>query len=141
MLCRNIMKRDVRCATPQTTVAQAAGLMRDEQIGFIPICDPGRNVIGTLTDRDIAVRVVAEGESPNESVERFMSHEVIECRSDDDLSVAQDLMGEMQVSRMLCVDENGQLEGVISLSDLAQLGDGTDVATTLRNVTVREARM
>jgi CBS domain-containing protein len=123
------------------TVAQAAALMRDEQIGFIPVCDEGRNVIGTLTDRDIVVRVVAEGESPNEPVERFMSCEVVECRSDDDLSIAQDLMGEMQVSRMLCVDENGQLEGVISLSDIAQLGDGTAGAATLRNVTVRETRM
>jgi CBS domain-containing protein len=135
------MKRDVRCATTQTTVAQAAALMRDEQIGFLPICDEGRDVIGTLTDRDIAVRVVAEGESLNQPVERFMSREVVECRSNDDLSVAQDLMGEMQVSRMLCVDENGQLEGVISLSDMAQLADGIEVAATLRNVTVREARM
>jgi CBS domain-containing protein len=135
------MKRDVLCATTDTTVAQAAALMRDEQIGFVPICDTGRTVIGTLTDRDIAVRVVAEGESPNEPVERFMSRDVVACGSDEDLSVAQDLMGQMQVSRMLCVDENGQLEGVISLSDIAQLSDSTDVAATLRNVTVREARM
>jgi predicted transcriptional regulator len=69
-----------------------------------------------------------------------MSPAVIACRSDEDLSSAQDLMGEMQVSRIVCVSENGQLQGVISLSDIAQLGNGVDAAATLRSVTVREAR-
>jgi CBS domain-containing protein len=134
------MKSDVRFITAQTTVAQAAALMRDEQIGFLPICDPARNVIGTLTDRDIAVRVVADNHSANESVERFMSPGAVTCLSDEDLSAAQDLMGEMLVSRIICVSEDGQLEGVISLSDIAQLGDGADATATLRSVTVREAR-
>ena len=140
MLCRDVMKGDVRFITAQTTVAQAAALLRDEQIGFLPICDPARNVIGTLTDRDIAVRVVADNHSANESVERFMSPGAVTCLSDEDLSAAQDLMGEMLVSRIICVSEDGQLEGVISLSDIAQLGDGADATATLRSVTVREAR-
>jgi CBS domain-containing protein len=140
MLCRDVMKGDVRCATTQTTVAQAAALMRDEQIGFLPVCNQVHKVIGTLTDRDIAIRVVADNQSVTDPVERFMSLAVIACRSDEDLSAAQDLMGEMQVSRIVCVNENGQLEGVISLSDIAQLGNGADAAATLRSVTVREAR-
>jgi CBS domain-containing protein len=140
MLCRDIMKADVRCATAQTTVVRAAALMRDEQIGFVPVCDEARKVIGTLTDRDITIRVIAESESANEFVTRFMSTGVVACRSSEDLSIAQDLMGEMQVSRIVCVDENGQLEGIISLSDIAQRGDSADVAATLRSVTVREAR-
>jgi CBS domain-containing protein len=114
--------------------------MRDEQIGFLPICDPARNVIGTLTDRDVAVRVVADNHSANEPVERFMSPGAVTCLSDEDLSAAQDLMGEMQVSRIVCVGQGGQLEGVISLSDIAQLGDDVDATATLRSVTVREAR-
>ena len=140
MSCREVMKGDVRFATTQTTVAQAAALMRDEQIGFLPICNSVGNVIGILTDRDIAVRVVADNRSANEPVERYMSRAVVACRSDEDLSVAQDLMGEMQLSRIVCVDEDGRVEGVISLSDIAQLGDGVDAAATLRSVTVREAR-
>ena len=140
MMCRDIMKPNVRCAKAQTTVAQAAALMRDEQIGFLPICDEGGNVIGTLTDRDIAIRVVADNHSATEPVERFMSTAVIACRSDEDLCTAQDLMGEMQVSRIVCVSENGQLHGVISLSDIAQLGNGVDAAATLQSVTVREVR-
>jgi CBS domain-containing protein len=98
-------------------------------------------VIGTITDRDIAVRVVAEHLSPDESVAMFMTPNVVACRSDDDLSIAQDMMGEMQVSRVVCVDEEGKLAGVISLSDIAQVGDGADATATLRSVTVREARV
>lgn len=141
MLCRDVMKRDVLFATSQTTVAEAAALMRDEQIGFLPICDKARNVIGILTDRDIAVRVVAEYQSINESVEMFMTPDVVTCRSDADLSLAQELMGEMQVSRIVCVSEDGELAGIISLSDIAQLGDGANAMATLRSVTVREARI
>ena len=141
MLCRDVMKSDVLFATSQTTVAEAAALMRDEQIGFLPICDAARNVIGILTDRDIAVRVVAEYQSINEPVELFMTPDVVTCRSDADLGLAQDLMGEMQVSRIVCVSEDGELDGVISLSDIAQLGDGADAMATLRSVTVREARI
>ena len=141
MLCRELMKGDVLCVTARTTVAQAAAIMRDEQIGFLPVCDEARNVIGTVTDRDIAIRVVAENERANQSVELFMTTDVVACRSDDDLAIAQDLMGEMQVSRIVCLDEDGELDGVISLSDIAQVGDGTDATATLRSVTVREARM
>ena len=141
MLCRDLMKGDVLCITAQTTVAEAAAIMRDEQIGFLPVCDEARNVIGTLTDRDITVRVVAEYEPTDQSVELFMSTDVVTCRSDDDLAIAQDLMGEMQISRIVCLDEDGELDGVISLSDIAQVGDGTDATATLRSVTVREARM
>jgi CBS domain-containing protein len=71
----------------------------------------------------------------------FMTPNVVACRSDDDLSIAQDMMGEMQVSRVVCVDEEGKLAGVISLSDIAQVGDGADATATLRSVTVREARV
>ena len=141
MLCRDLMKGDVLCVTARTTVAQAAAIMRDAQVGFLPVCDEARNVIGTVTDRDIAIRVVAENEPANQSIELFMTTDVVACRSDDDLAIAQDLMGEMQVSRIVCMDENGELDGVISLSDIAQVGDGTDATATLRSVTVREARI
>ena len=141
MLCRDVMKGDVRFIMAQTTVARAAALMRDEQIGFLPICDEARKVIGTLTDRDIAVRVVADSFSPEEPVGLFMTPNVVACRSDDDLSIAQELMGEMQVSRIVCMSENGELDGVISLSDVAQVGDGMDATATLRSVTEREARI
>jgi CBS domain-containing protein len=141
MLCRDIMKDEVLCVTARTTVAQAAAIMRDAQVGFLPVCDEARNVIGTVTDRDIAIRVVAENESADQSVELFMTPDIVACRSDDDLAIAQELMGEMQVSRIVCLDDDGELEGVISLSDIAQVGDGTHATATLRSVTVREVRI
>ena len=140
MLCRDLMKTDVRCVTPETTIAVAAALMRDEQAGFLPICDTAGNVLGTITDRDIAIRVVAEYEPPDRPVDLFMTRDVIACQSGESLDTAQEAMAEFQVSRILCVDENGLLEGVISLSDIAQVaGDGA-ASATLRNVSAREAR-
>ena len=138
MLCQDIMKRDVRCVAAETSVAEAAALMRDEGIGFLPVCDETRTVVGVLTDRDIAIRVVAENEGADQPVGRFMTPAAVTCRSGEDLGAAQDLMGEMQVSRIMCLDDNGQLEGVISLSDIALADE--DVAMTLRNVSLREAR-
>jgi CBS domain-containing protein len=138
MLCQDIMKRDVRCVTAETSVADAAALMRDEGVGFLPVCDETRNVVGVLTDRDIAIRVVAEHEALDRPVRLFMTPGAVTCGSGDDLGAAHDLMGEMQVSRIICVDDTGQLEGVISLSDLALADE--DAAITLRNVSLREAR-
>ncbi len=70
MMCQDVMKSDVKCASPQTTVEEAAVLMRDEGIGFLPICDEVGGVIGTITDRDITVRVFASGANGSEPVEQ-----------------------------------------------------------------------
>jgi CBS domain-containing protein len=140
MLCRDIMKLSVKMASTQATIAQAAMIMRDEQIGFVPVCDESGKVVGTLTDRDIAVRVVAERESTDQAVERFMTPNVVSCRPDDEVGIAQDLMSDLQVSRIVCLNDQGGLEGVISLSDLAQLGRSADASTTLQSVSAREAR-
>jgi CBS domain-containing protein len=107
MLCRDIMKINVRTASAQSTVAAAAALMRDEQIGFLPVCDATGKVIGTLTDRDIAIRVVAEGERTDQPVERFMTPDVVACRPDDEVGIAQDLMSDLQVSRVVCLGSKG----------------------------------
>ena len=61
MRCEAIMKRDVECITPQSTVQDAAELMRDEGIGFLPVCDASRKALGTVTDRDLVLRVLAQG--------------------------------------------------------------------------------
>jgi CBS domain-containing protein len=129
MLCREIMKGDVPSATTKSTVTEAAVLMREEETGFLPVCDQGKHVVGTLTDRDIVIRVVAAGESLDQAVESFMTRGVVACRSDEEVDVAQDLMTELQVSRIVCLSENGLLEGVISLSDIAQAGDAPEVWT------------
>jgi CBS domain-containing protein len=134
------MKTDVECIAPETTVEDAAVRMREVNIGFLPVCDGARKVLGTITDRDIVVRVVASGESTEQPVENFLSHRVVACRPTDSLVDAEELMSRERVSRILCTNERNELEGVLSLSDIAQIEDGARVSATLRSVTQREAR-
>jgi CBS domain-containing protein len=137
--CREIMKRDVECLSPRDPVQAAALKMRGANIGFLPICDDGMAVLGTVTDRDIAIRVVAEQRPASTAVEQIMTREVVACRPQDDIDEAKELMAEHLKSRIMCVDDDGTLVGVISLSDIARLqGDGA--SRTLREVTRREAR-
>jgi CBS domain-containing protein len=140
MLCQDLMKQDVRYVSPRDTVEDAAILMRDEGIGFVPVCDESRQVFGTLTDRDIAVRVVAANMSGETLVEDVMTREIIHCRPDDDVEKAERLMATNHKSRIVCRDETGRLVGVISLSDVAKRVGGSAAAETLREIADREAR-
>lgn len=139
MVCADIMKQDVECITPDEPVERAARLMRDENVGFLPVCRDA-TVIGAVTDRDITLRVVAEGLPGTTPVERAMTRQVVACRPTDDVRRAEQLMGENQKSRIMCLDDQGRLVGVISLSDIAQR-DAARVIRTLQQVTDREARM
>ena len=141
MLCQDVMKVDLKCVSPQTTLGDAAIIMRDEGVGFLPVCDAAHQVLGTLTDRDITIRAVASSAASDQPVDSFMTRNVVACRSTDDLFRAQELMSQEKVSRIMCVDEDGGLEGVISLSDIAQLERGARAATTLQDVSDREARL
>jgi CBS domain-containing protein len=139
MRCQDIMKKDVECVSPQDTAQAAAKRMRDENIGFLPVCDESKVVLGTITDRDLAIRVLADGNQPNTSVQDVMTREVVACPPEEDLRKAQELMSKHHKSRILCVDANGLLVGVISLSDIAQ-SSGGEAVKTLRQVSEREAR-
>src|SRR5438128_730521 len=79
MLCRDIMKTDVECVSARTPIKEVARKMRDRNVGFAPVCDENWRVLGTITDRDIAIRMVAEELSPNTPVHALMTHEVIAC--------------------------------------------------------------
>jgi len=114
--------------------------MRDQNVGFLPVCDQSRKVQGTLTDRDLVLRLVADDRPTTTPVEQIMTREVVACRPGDDIHDAERLMGEKQKSRIMVVDEGDHLLGVISLSDIAQLGQSARVAETMRQVTDRETR-
>lgn len=135
MRCSEIMKADVECLRRDETIRKAAERMRDLNIGFLPICDENGNVLGTLTDRDIAVRAVAGGMELDTQVLDVMSNEVVACDPSDDVDRAAELMSERRKSRIMCIDEEGHLAGVISLSDIAQQ---QDAGKTLRDVAERE---
>jgi CBS domain-containing protein len=139
MLCQEIMKRDVECLNPQSTAIDAAKRMRDANVGFLPICDNQQKVLGTVTDRDLVLRVMATGRPMNEKLSEVMTREVVACRPGDDLRRAEELMAQHQKSRILCIDEGGRLVGVISLSDIAQ-HDRAQAGQTLHRISEREAR-
>jgi CBS domain-containing protein len=140
MRCQDIMKRTIQIASPDDSVQSAATRMREQNVGFLPVCDSSRKVVGTLTDRDIALRVLADARPASTRVSDVMTREVIACRPEDDVERAEELMGSNQKSRIMCLDDANHLMGVISLSDLAQRAlDGVKTAHTLRRVTAREA--
>jgi CBS domain-containing protein len=139
MLCEELMKKDVECVSPRDTVEDAACRMRDENVGFLPVCDQSKKVLGTLTDRDIAIRLVAAKMTGDTFVEEIMTREVVACRPQDDIRKAEQLMTQNHKSRIMCLDDSGRLEGVISLSDIAQHDRGR-ASETLRQISEREVR-
>ncbi|HZA13106.1 MAG TPA: CBS domain-containing protein, partial [Myxococcaceae bacterium] len=139
MRCEEIMKTDVECVSPQDTAQAAAKRMRDENIGFLPVCDQSKKVQGTITDRDLTIRLLADGRPATTQVKDVMTREVVAIRPQDDLRKAEELMSKNHKSRIMCVDEGGRLVGVISLSDIAQREEAGRAAQTLRNVSEREA--
>jgi len=141
MRCEEVMKKDVECASTNEQVQAAARRMRDENIGFLPVCDGDRKVLGALTDRDIAVRVVAEGRPPSTRVGDVMTRESITCSPGDDITRAEELMAKNHKSRIMCLDAGGRLCGVISLSDVVTVEEAGRASDTMRQVSEREARL
>jgi CBS domain-containing protein len=139
MLCEEIMKGDVQCVSPSDAVEDAAQAMRDEDLGFLPVCDQSGKVLGTITDRDIAIRVVAAKNPGTTPIEDVMTREVVSCSPKDDIGRAQQLMAENRKSRIMCLDGTGRLVGVISLSDIARYEKDARSGETLRRVTERES--
>jgi CBS domain-containing protein len=121
MQCKEIMEKDVQFVFADEKVDSAAEMMRDSEIGFVPVCDPeNKKVVGTLTDRDIAIRIVAESRAAETPVSEVMTTAPIFCNSDDDVGQARELMESHQVSRVIVLDNSERLAGVISLADIAE---------------------
>jgi CBS domain-containing protein len=138
--CADVMKRKVVTVRADDSLDRAAEKMALGNLGFLPVCDGDRRVVGTLTDRDIVVRVVAKELAPAScTVGQVMTTNVVACEPDDELTIAERVMAQNQVSRLVITDGDGVLVGVISLSDLAEREPPRRVARTLRAVAAREA--
>jgi CBS domain-containing protein len=118
MRCRDVMNSEVVCLKNGQTAIDAAKMMRDEDIGFLPVCDASGKVTGIVTDRDIVLRAVTSGNC-DMKVESFMTKDIVSCQPDDDLSRALELMRKEEVSRILVCDQDSKPVGVISLGDIA----------------------
>lgn len=140
MRCGQIMKFSVKCVSEQDPIHHAAALMRDENIGFVPVCSADGKVVGVVTDRDIVIRAAADRGSLDAPISTVMTRDLVTCGANDSLSVAEERMRNRRKSRILCVDEQGKAVGVISLSDLARNDRAGRIGRMLRDVTAREAR-
>jgi len=135
MQLKEIMTPNVQVVHPHSTLQEAADLMKSLDVGPLPVCD-GERLVGIVTDRDITVRAVAAGLDPWEGrVREVMTPEVIYCYDDDDVSVASRMMKEHQVRRVLVVDHDKRLVGIVSLGDIAvDTSDEHMAGTTLEAV-------
>jgi CBS domain-containing protein len=123
MRIRECMSEDVVIAAPTQTIRDAARMMRNIDAGFIPVGENDR-LVGMITDRDIAVRGIADGRGPETAIRDVMSKEVLYCFDDDDMDAVSDQMAELQIRRMPVLNREKRLVGIISLGDIAQAGDG-----------------
>jgi CBS domain-containing protein len=123
-----IMTRTVELIGPDDSLRAAARMMRDIDSGFLPVAD-GDRLVGAVTDRDIAVRGVAEGLDPERTrVREVMSDAPVCCYEDQDEDDAARMMAEMQVRRLPVLDRGDRLVGVVSLGDLARRLDDPEAA-------------
>jgi CBS domain-containing protein len=123
MLLRDVMTRGVECIGPDETVLAAARKMRDLDVGSVPVCDRDR-LAGMVTDRDLAVRAVAEGANPVTCRVRDVMTPGVAYRFDDDpVDEAERVMKQKQIRRLLVLNRDRRLVGIVSLGDLAVRGD------------------
>ena len=121
MKAQDIMSRNPSCVTPQTPLVEAARLMKEENIGVIPVVDSAnaKRLVGVLTDRDIAIRAVAEGrDGATTSVGHVMSTDIHTSAPDDSVNDIMALMGSEQIRRIPIVDERGDVVGIIAQADI-----------------------
>lgn len=119
MKLRDVMTREVEVIGPETPVMEAAEKMRTLDVGSLPVCQ-GDKVLGVLTDRDIVIRAVAQGrDARTVKAREVMSPGAESCNADDDVKDAADHMREKQIRRILVLDDDRKLVGILSLGDLA----------------------
>lgn len=134
MKVKDIMTPNPEKVQPNDTVQRAAKLMKGVDIGCVPVLENG-NVVGMLTDRDIAIRLAAEGKSPADTnVAEIMSGNVIACSEDDDATTAGQMMKQNQLRRLLVKDTQGAIVGVVSLGDLATSLKKEEAGEVIREV-------
>ena len=135
MKVKDIMTSNVECVWPEDTLQEAALKMKEMGIGPLPVCDR-LHIVGMLTDRDIAIRGVAAGRDPRSTTVRdVMTREVIRCFEDEEVEEAERLMQSRQVRRILVVNRDERLVGIVSLGDLAaEIGNPQRVGEVLQDV-------
>jgi CBS domain-containing protein len=118
MKVREAMTREVRLVKPDQTIREAARQMAELDIGALPVEENDR-LVGMITDRDIAVRAVAEGRGPDTPIGQVMTHEIRYCFEDQSIDEVTQNMGELRIRRLPVLSREKRLVGILSLGDLA----------------------
>jgi CBS domain-containing protein len=120
--CSEVMTEDLVCCLPTDSAAKAAELMKNENVGSIPVIEDeqSQTLVGIVTDRDLTLAIVAEGRDANATkVEAVMTREVVTCLAEDDLQKALDAMAKHQLRRIPVVDHDHKIVGIIAQADVA----------------------
>jgi CBS domain-containing protein len=132
----DVMSQGVECIKPDATIQEAARKMRELDVGALPVCGTNDRLAGMITDRDIVIRAEAEGrEAQSTQVREVMTADVVYCYEDQDVAEAAHLMRDRQIRRLVVLDRDKRLVGIVSLGDLAiDSDDASLTADTLAGV-------
>jgi CBS domain-containing protein len=130
MQVHDAMTPEARIIDPNAHISDAARVMREENIGALPVGENDR-LIGMVTDRDIAMRGVADGQTGNTAVRDVMSERIYYCFEDDDLNHAASIMAEHQIHRLPVLNRDKRLVGMLALADIARSNDTEAMKTAL----------
>jgi CBS domain-containing protein len=133
MKVKDAMSRDVQVASPTQSIRDAAKIMAKIDSGVLPVGENDR-LVGMITDRDIAIRAVAEGKAPTTKVRDIMSDEVLYCFDDQDLDEVAQNMSNTKVRRLPVVNREKRLVGIISLGDVARNEDAGTTGHTISHI-------
>ncbi|HZI42020.1 MAG TPA: CBS domain-containing protein [Gemmatimonadaceae bacterium] len=123
MKVQDVMTKDPACVTPGASIREAAQLMQREDIGIVPVVDEQgtKRLVGVVTDRDIAIRIVAEGRGGDTRVSEIMStRDLATCSADDDIAEVMEAMADEQVRRIPIIDGGGLLVGIVAQADIVR---------------------
>ena len=141
MQLNRIMTVYVEAIAPKRSIQEAAEQMRSLDVGVLPVCD-GDRLVGILTDRDLAVRAVADGRDPKSTpIEEIMTRQVVYCFEDQDIEEAERVMEKNQIRRLPVLDRDKRIVGIVSLGDLAVKNDENRAGVTLERVSEHSQRV
>ena len=143
MKIQDVMTPDPSFVTPNATAREAARIMKDEDVGIVPVVEGegSRRLLGVITDRDIAIRIVAEGLDADTAVVQVMtSGNVATCTPDADVDDAMDTMSSEQVRRVPIVDERGSLVGIVAQADIVRKADDKKAEHTVEGISAPGGR-
>ncbi|MYL33015.1 CBS domain-containing protein [Pontibacillus yanchengensis] len=115
---QDIMTKDVACCTSDDNLFEAATMMKQRNVGSVPVCDNDKNLLGMVTDRDLVIRGYAQKKSGSSTIQEVMSDKLTTCTPETSIEEASKIMSEKQIRRLPVV-ENGKLVGIVSLGDLS----------------------